>query len=180
MHDRSIGKGIIAGAIGGIAASAVMLGFQRVWSAAAERTGRRDLKPGAEFDRHPDDTHQHPGDRRANSSEAAAQKLSRTLAGGALGPRGEKAAGLVAHFAYGAGMGALYGALAERLEQPRVQVGIAFGLAVFLFDQVFLPAAGLSERPDRIATATQVFGAANHVVYGSATEAVRAGLRRAM
>jgi putative membrane protein len=179
MPEPSLAKGIIAGLLGGVAASAAMLAFQRLWSTAADRTGRPHLKPGPMFDRLPHDQHQRPDDRRPNSSEAAARKLARH-SGVYLGPRTERLAGVAGHFAYGAAMGTLYGVLAES-NPRRVQIvgGIGFGLAVFLFDQFLLPAAGLAERPDRTPASTQLFGAANHVIYGAATELVRSAIRAA-
>src|SRR5688572_14170424 len=113
LHPRSVWKGAAAGLLGGLAASAAMLAFQRLWSIAAERAGRPDVKPGAMFDRDPAQEHQRGDDARPNSSEAAAQKLARGV-GVTLGPRSEKVGGLLGHFAYGGAMGALYGSLAER------------------------------------------------------------------
>ena len=179
-RERKVWKGAVAGLLGGVAASAAMLVFQRLWSVGAERAGRPDVKPGAMFDRDPESEHQRQDDKRPNSSELAAQKLAGSV-GVSLGPRSGKFAGLVGHFAYGAAMGAVYGSLSEGAASARRRLasGIAFGMAVFLFDQFFLPAAGLSERPDRVPVSTHAFGAANHVVYGAVTEAVRTAVRSA-
>lgn len=137
------------------------------------------MKPGAMFDRLPDPQHQRAGDPRANASEQAGQKLSRGMTGITLGPRGQKSVGVIGHFGYGAAMGALYGAAKEWRPRQDLGSGIAFGVAVYLLDQLLLPALRLPDRPDRAPISTQAFGAANHVLYGAATELVRSTIRRA-
>lgn len=75
-----------------------------------------------------------------------------------------------AHFAFGTGCGAVYGAVSQRLAQslPPVVSGIGFGIGVWLANyQGWVPAAGIlppgpHDRRDRQA---RVFWA--HIVYGA-------------
>lgn len=82
----------------------------------------------------------------------------------------EKAgATMAAHFAYGAGAGAVYGALAPHIPLTPVLSGIAFGLAVWTGSYLgWLPAAGIlppaTEEPAR--RNALMIGA--HVVWGAA------------
>jgi putative membrane protein len=90
----------------------------------------------------------------------------------------EKArAGSVVHYAFGAVVGAVYGAAAE-IPMVSRGFGLPFGAAVWLGAHVVaVPALGLAESPVRrpVAEEAEEFGL--HLVYGSVTELVRRLLR---
>jgi uncharacterized membrane protein YagU involved in acid resistance len=80
-----------------------------------------------------------------------------------------KAAATVAHFAFGAAAGAVYGAMAERLPGGPAGGGIAYGLAVWAGNYLgVFPALGVrrpsTEQPPRREGAL----VAAHVVWGAA------------
>lgn len=90
-----------------------------------------------------------------------------------LGEPEKRAATLVAHFAYGAGVGALYGPVASQLPLPPVVSGMAYGVAVWAGSYLgWLPAAGLlapaTEHPAR-RTALMI---AAHLVWGASAGAL--------
>ncbi|HYP52071.1 MAG TPA: DUF1440 domain-containing protein [Pyrinomonadaceae bacterium] len=85
----------------------------------------------------------------------------------------KRAMTLAAHFAYGAGAGALYGPLARQVPLPPVVSGAAYGLAVWAGSYLgWLPAAGLlapaTEHPAR-RTALMI---AAHLVWGASAGAL--------
>jgi putative membrane protein len=87
-------------------------------------------------------------------------------------------AGSVVHYAFGAVVGAVYGAAAEIIPMVSRAFGLPFGAAVWLGAHVVaVPALGLAESPVRrpVAEEAEEFGL--HLVYGSVTELVRRLLR---
>ncbi len=85
-----------------------------------------------------------------------------------LGEGEKNALTMLAHFDYGAAMGAIYSPLAERLPGPAVAKGIGFGLAVWTVSYLgLLPAAGIlrpaTEHPPR----RNALMIAAHVVWGA-------------
>ena len=88
-------------------------------------------------------------------------------------------AGTVVHYAFGAGVGAVYGALVELAPIVRSGLGLPFGAAVWLGAHVItVPALGLATPPTRqpLSKEGEEFGL--HLVYGLTAELVRRLLRR--
>ena len=80
----------------------------------------------------------------------------------------EDAAGTVAHFAFGAGAGALFGALAPSLPGPPLARGQLFALAVLLVSyQGWVPAAGILPPLSRQGPARRTELIASHAIYGA-------------
>ncbi|MFC4535232.1 DUF6789 family protein [Sphaerisporangium dianthi] len=92
--------------------------------------------------------------------------------------KGEGVLGAVAHFAFGSACGGLFAAAVARRE-PRVPLGVAYGLAIWAVSyQGWLPGMGIlppihRDRPDR-----QAVMAAGHAIYGTALVLALNGLRR--
>ena len=182
----NIYKGIAAGFAGGLAASFVMNQFQELWSklmANEERPhGAQSLQQGSPehgigrelAERgvdEPDD------DATTRTSNAVAELvLNRHLT------KSEKEkAGAVVHYAFGAGSGAIYGAMAEMVPAATVCEGTAFGAAVWLVaDEGVVPALGLSRKPTDYPLSIHAHAFAAHLVYGLTTEVVRRAVRRAL
>jgi hypothetical protein len=82
---------------------------------------------------------------------------------------GEKdAAAAASHFAFGAGAGALYGALAPHLPGGPITGGIGYGLAVWAGSYLgWLPAAGLYKRPEHEPDGRHADLILSHVVWGA-------------
>ncbi len=86
------------------------------------------------------------------------------------------AATLVAHFAYGAGAGAVYGAVSRRIPLPGVVKGIVYGTLVWAASYLgWLPAMDMREAATEETTKRNALMIGAHVIWGSATGAL-AGL----
>jgi hypothetical protein len=179
-------KGIVAGVAGGLAGSLAMNQFQAVWSKFAQRDerphgaqapqqGSPDRGIGRELAERgvdePDD------DAAARTGNAVAELvLNRHL----TKPQKEKA-GAIVHYAFGAGSGAIYGAMAEVMPAATVGEGTAFGVAVWaIADEGIVPAVGLSRKPTDYPLSIHAYAFAAHLVYGFTTEVVRRAVRRTL
>ena len=159
-------KGILAGAIGGLAGTWAMSEAQRGWTLLVDRqppdsaAGKHDARDWQERSEG------------QNSNELAAQAMATTVMGRRL-DRDELAVGAaLTHYAFGTAMGALYGASMN--DQMRVGTGIAFGLTVWLFaDEIAMPLLGLSDSTVRRPLEKHLQSAVAHIVFGVATELTR-------
>ena len=85
----------------------------------------------------------------------------------------KEAAGNAVHYLFGALLGGAYGLLAEYRPEVTKGFGTAFGAASAAFDELGVPAAGLSGPPTDFPAATHAYGLASHIVFGGVTEATR-------
>src|SRR5262245_51172312 len=100
------------------------------------------------------------------------------LVGYRLGESEKAPAGSVVHYAFGAVVGAVYGAAAEIVPIVSKAFGLPFGAAVWLGAHVVaVPALGLAESPVRQPAAKEAEEFGLHLVYGTITELVRRLLR---
>lgn len=151
-------RGVIVGALAGLAAAAAMNAFQAI-------AGR--LAPGAAAG------HGDPADVKA------ADRLVPAAGGAPLADRAKPLAGGAMHYALGAALGAGYGLAAEYRPAVTAGNGAAFGsVAALLLDEAAVPAAGLAPAPQDVAAPAHVFGLSAHLVFGATTEMVRAFLVR--
>lgn len=171
-------RGMVAGAVAGIAGSLAMNQFQRV---AALANGGRETEDATlgipRTGRGPQ-----PAQAIGNASEDATAKVAdilTTAAGYPLrNPDTRAKAGEFVHLAFGALNGAVYGAAVELDDRARSGAGIPFGLAVWgLADEGIVPALGLSRGPRDASAGLLAYGLMSHVVYGTTTELVRRALR---
>ncbi len=147
-------KGVIAGAIGGLAASWIMTRFQSLITRASGRT----------------DPHEGQGE---DATVKTAERVSSEL-GHELSAKEKESAGPLVHYAYGAGIGALYGGLAQKNEATRAGFGSAYGAAAWaLGDEVAVPALGLAKKPAQTPLWQHAQALAAHLVYGITLEGVR-------
>ncbi len=147
--ERSLAKGMFAGLIGGLVAT------------AAKSVGERFFPPR---------THGEP-----EPTEVLAEKV----AGHSLAPTQKSAAAESIHWGFGALTGAAYGGLAEYFPQATQKEGASFGLALAtLTHGNALPALGLSADPEHQTTREHTSEMATHVLYGVVTEVVRSSVRR--
>ena len=90
-------------------------------------------------------------------------------------------AGTIVHYAFGAGVGGLYGGLATVIPRITVGLGLPFGAAVWLGAHVIMvPALGLAAPPTRQPPLKEALEFALHLVYGAVTELARRLIRRAL
>jgi uncharacterized membrane protein YagU involved in acid resistance len=169
--------GGIAGAVGGLAASWVMVQFNHMLD---PDTGGSD-KPG--------DRHAH---RRANArpndtdgtisdepgSMQAASAIAEPLLGRPLSEREKEIAGPVAHYLFGAAAGAVYGMAAEIDPSATRGAGIPYGIGVWLVaDEIGMHAAGFATSPRDYPLSRHASALATHIVFGLTVEGVRRLLR---
>jgi putative membrane protein len=170
-HDRELGKGVLAGLIGGVIGTIVMTEFQNAWSKASEA-----LKSRRE---------EEPGERKQQESEDATMKAAAKLGeavGRPLSHEQRKKLGPVVHYMFGTLQGGVYGAVTE-LSGVRggFIAGLSLGAALFaLADEVAVPALGLSGKPSDYPLSSHLYGLAAHLVYGVSTEVARRGLRASL
>jgi hypothetical protein len=156
---------MLAGAVGGLVASWTMNEFQKVWAAAEKRItgGKQGQDEGQQNTEDAED-----------ATMKTADRMSQALQGRHLTGEEKKKAGPVVHYAFGALMGAVYGASVEVNPAANALAGIPFGAILFAAaDEVVLPVLGLSDKPAAYPLSTHVYGLMSHAVYGVTTETVR-------
>ncbi|HWQ36697.1 MAG TPA: DUF1440 domain-containing protein [Blastocatellia bacterium] len=177
-RDEDVLKGLLVGAISGLAASWVMNQFQAWLSHMAGSDGNSH---GAQSEQQGTPPHgQQP--RSENSDDDATERLaavlSENIAGQMLTEDEKKSAGTALHYAFGVTTGAAYGAAAELLPQVKAGAGIPFGALVWLTaDEGVVPALGLSKTPTDYPLSIHAYSLASHLVYGATTEGLRRVLR---
>lgn len=144
-------RGIAAGIAAGLVASLAMNLFQKAWAA------------GLPMPKTGDDP----------ATVKAAQRVSRAATGKYFATEDKEAAGEAVHYLFGAVLGGAYGLLAEYRPEVTKGYGTLFGAASAVFDEIGVPAAGLSGPPTDFPAATHVYALASHVVFGGVTEATR-------
>jgi hypothetical protein len=151
----NIFKGIVAGALGGLAAGYVMERFQAAWTKAEEAGG------GASGG----------GD---SATVKAADRVAVAATGHPVPSAHREAAGEAVHYATGAGVGAVYGLLAEFAPRATFGLGAGYGTAVALgLDEMIVPALGLGKPATETPPSTHAYSLASHLVYGLTLEGVR-------
>jgi uncharacterized membrane protein YagU involved in acid resistance len=154
-RKNSLSRGLIAGAIGGLTASWVMTRFQTMLSRAM---GHRDPHEGQGED----------------ATVKTAQGVSSAVFDHELSAEEKKTAGPLVHYTYGAGIGALYGGLAQKRKAATSGFGSAYGAAAWaLGDEIAVPALGLGKKPKETPISPQLQFLAAHLVYGITLEGVR-------
>lgn len=149
---RDWGMAIGIGVIGGLAAALAMNQFQAV---AAKAFGQRGSNDDPATIKAADTL------ARATSREPVTQKYRET-------------AGMAVHYATGAVLGGLYGALTHWRPAAATGLGVPFGLATMLaVDDALVPAFGWGPAPQDTPAATHGYSAASHAVFGVVLDAVR-------
>ena len=158
-------KGLIFGAISGLAGTVVMTQFQSVWNKISDGVH----KPGTK--------------QKEDSTMKAAGKISEDI-GRPLSREGRKKAGPWVHYAFGASVGAVFGLVAEAVPHSirginPVFSGAAYGAAVFLAaHEVAVPALKLSSNPLKEPIPDQVAEFVSHLIYGAGTALTYDGIKR--
>jgi putative membrane protein len=159
MKGGDVARGAAVGLLGGLLAAGAMSLAHRALS---------DLSP-------------EPGGQGAAQPEDPTVKVASAatqLAGYHLTEEQKKRAGSLVHYAFGAVVGAFYGAAAEVVPVVTAAFALPFGAAVWLAAHVVaVPALGLAEPPTRQPLGKEGEELGLHLVYGSVTELVRRLLR---
>lgn len=177
-YTPSIWRGAIAGAVAGLAGSWAHEQAQVLLShttgdgvdAAQRATGRPH-----EWDARSQDQLSGQSD---PATVHAANSVATAVGAGPLPEHAHDEAGPLVHYAFGVGVGAVYGALAERWPAVTAGAGIPFGLAVYaVADQTAMPAFGWSVPGWRRPARAHAYSLASHVAYGALLEATRVLIR---
>ena len=146
---RSLTKGILAGIVAGLAATAAKSLVEKVY---------------------PPHTHGEP-----KPSEIMAERI----AGHQLAPFQKEVASDTLHWAFGATAGAAYGALAEYYPAASSRDGINFGMTLMaLTQETTLPAMGLAPAPADQTTRQKTSEIASHIIFGLVAETTRRLVRK--
>jgi putative membrane protein len=186
MSDDSkcLTSGIIAGAIGGLVASWIMNVFMEkagstVLHAAQhlDGTAHRQKPSSASGQNEP-----HDSEPKIDATMKTADAVVSAVTGGRhLSLRGQQKGGPIVHYAFGALMGALYGAAAEYVPATRAGFGTVFASALFTgADLIAVPALHLSGSSSDAPVSSLASPLSAHIVYGVTTEAVRRVVRAAI
>ncbi|GGG88808.1 DUF1440 domain-containing protein [Edaphobacter dinghuensis] len=148
---KSLLKGMVAGLIGGLVATAAKSIAERVY---------------------PPRTHGEP---------EPPSVLAEKLAGHELTADQKAVAAETIHWGFGALTGAAYGALAEFYPAATAKDGAGFGMALAsLTHEGALPAMGLSAPPEQQTTRERTSEMASHAIFGVVTETVRRVVRKVL
>ncbi|MBW3560062.1 MAG: DUF1440 domain-containing protein [Proteobacteria bacterium] len=153
-------KGLLAGALAGAAASWVMERFQEQWLLREGNAGET------------------PGNMGALGTEPAtikaADAVAQAVTGAPVPAQQRELAGEAMHYATGAGVGGVYGVLAEIAPGPTFGLGAVYGAAVALgVDELLVPALGLSKPARDVPPSQHAYNLASHLVYGLTLEGAR-------
>lgn len=185
-REGDVWKGLAAGVVGGLVASAVMNQFQALWSRLTEGEershGAQSMQQGTPQQGIGRELQAEGKD---EAQDDAPERLANAISVGVfdheLTKREKDVAGTAFHYAMGTTSGALYGALAEVIPQVKMGAGLPFGAAVWLtVDEGIVPAAGLSKSPTEYPLSIHAYALASHLVYGLTTELVRRAVRNAL
>ena len=169
--------GACAGVAAGLVGSWTMVRFNH---ALAPQDGGTD-KPGERFAHHRDTARPNEMDGTIPDepgSIQAAEALAEPVLGRPLTWREKEVGGSVMHYLFGATVGALYGAAAERDRSVITGAGSTYGIAVWLVaDEIGMHAAGFATAPEDYPPSRHAAALASHIVFGLTVEAVRRALR---
>jgi|ERR1051326_8676666 uncharacterized membrane protein YagU involved in acid resistance len=156
QRKRSLWKGFLAGAIGGLAASFAMSQFHALVQKEEPPT-------------------QTSGE---DSTVKVASAVSRAMFHHELTPQEKKVAQPAVHYSFGTSVGAIYGTAVEFVPLLRTGWGLPFGTAVWLGAHVItVPALGFSEPVTQSTPAKEAAEFGAHLVYGAVAEGIRRLLR---
>lgn len=148
-RERSIVKGAIAGAIGGLAGAGAKMLVEKIFPP------------------------------RVQGQTAPPVALAEQVAGQPLPDGQKHVAEQGIHWAFGAAAGAVYGAMVEAEPSLGAWRGAAFGVTLNkLTHESLLPKMGLSAPKEKQPAQERISEWVSHAVYGIFTDAVRRGVRR--
>src|SRR5688500_16517348 len=163
-------RGVLAGAVAGLVGTWAMSEVQRLWTKAVD-----DDVPESAGGRHDARDWQERSEGQ-NSNELAAQALAGYTLGRPLTRRELRIAAPLMHYGFGAAMGAIYGAYAERRQADGS--GAGFGTLVWLgADEIAMPLLGLSDSTTHRPLEMHLQSLVAHLVYGTATEITRRSVK---
>ena len=114
-----------------------------------------------------------------DAPERLANAVSVGLTGRELTKEEKDLGGTAFHYAFGASMGAVYGAAADVLPAVTVGAGVPYGALIWLgADEGVVPLIGLSKTPEKYPASVHASALAAHLVYGLSLEMTRKAVRK--
>ncbi len=166
----NVWKGLVAGLVGGLVASWTMNRFQDVWMTLSVNDHSIDTQSANGDSKEQDDT-----------TVRTASAISEGIFDHKLTDNEKRISGPTVHYSLGAGVGGLYGAVAEVVPEVTKGAGLPFGAAFWLVvDETAVPLLGLSKDPTKYPLSTHVYALTSHFVYGLTAELVRRSVRKAL
>ena len=164
--------GAVVGAAAGLLGSWVMLRVQHAIGSNGHVSDPGDTHPHRRRDALPNDTDGTYSDEPATMQ--AASVISEAVVGRALTEEEKQVGGSILHYAFGALMGALYGASAELRPGTTAGFGLPFGASVWLAaDEAGVAVAGFATQPGDYPASRHAAALVSHLAYGAVVEAVR-------
>ena len=165
--DADLVKGVLAGVVGGLVGSWVMLKFVEGPGPAFERAMQGQRKPTAAEERE-----------QAAGTESVTMQAADTFyhlgTGGHLTHEERAEEGEAVHYVFGALMGMGYGVVTEYVPVVGVGMGGAFGTALWAgTDLTSIPAVGFAAAPWEEPASAHASHWAAHMVYGIVMEGTR-------
>jgi hypothetical protein len=164
--------------LGGMLASFAMNRVHALWTSIEEdeSAARRKKEQGGQLEKGRQQRRETSSDE-PSATEKAAQRAAK-LIHVRLDRSARKKAGVLFHYAFGATLGALYGAAAEAAPSLTTGAGAPFGTAVWIAaDEIGTPAAGLAPPSSELPLSVHLQSLAAHIAFGATTEIVRRALR---
>lgn len=169
-RGRSVATGALVGLIGGLAGSWLMNYFISGVALVTTRGDRMDPQRNKQLIAAAKSRYKEMADPTGEFTEAVAKRVF----GRELTEKQKAISGPVAHYAFGALAGAVYGMLAEVAPTVVKGRGVPFALALWVAgDEIAVPALGLGRKPTEIPVEAHAAMFASHVVYGFTLETVR-------
>jgi putative membrane protein len=170
-NGRHLGRGIVAGIAGGLVASWVMNEFMEKLGPRIQKTVQGEVSNRQ--------NQSQDGEQPDDATMKTADAVVSVITGGRhLSHEAKERGGPIVHYAFGALMGGVYGAIAEEVPSAKAGLGTGFGALLFAgADLVAVPALELSGASPNQPVASLATPFAAHLVYGVTTEVVRQVVR---
>ena len=177
----SIARGLVTGAVAGIAATLIMDQFLKLTTAGGKAVEKQIKLADGESEwqiAHEQVQQEQQSAQQEGSTEKVARKIAEAT-GTPLDKETKKQAGQAVHYTFGVLMGVVYGISAELLPEVTTGAGTAYGTLLFLgADEVAVPAFQLAPAPIETPASDHLQHWAAHVVYGGSLEMMRSLARR--
>ncbi len=162
-QGSGLGKSLLFGLAGGLAATFVMTQAQTAWL-------KVDKGDEAEKPKSKEEQQKEVGEQ---STVKIADKVAQTVTHHAVPQEYKQTAGNTVHYAFGTAMGGVYGALSGLMEDAPFGTGVLFGMGLWLAaDEFVLPYLGLAQRPQEKDLKEHAYEASMHAVYGLCLDGV--------
>jgi hypothetical protein len=160
QRDREkmgVGPQVLAGALAGLGAAWAMSRFQISWVNLSGTRRKRRPRTDEEV------------------MEVLVGRVNQAAGAPALRKRDRERAGVLLHYAFGIGAGALYGALSAESELTTKGFGTAFGSLFFAIGDVLAPRE-LKPLVNDSQLVSEIYEWLTHVIYGISLEGGRRGI----